>query len=132
MPWSLDTCSTQRSHVHRVPIHGISNGDTYLCTPHTNYSRFSDNSDLPAAQWEDQQDWAVWLNNLTRIRMLIPYTGNHAPGMTLYRRTWVRLIRNRIGVECFHSCLHKWVWSPLRPVSVAQKNKPLTMLSSNI
>jgi len=25
-----------------------------------------------------------------------------------------------------------WVWSPLQPVSVAQKNKPPTMLSSNV
>ena len=36
VPWSPDTCSTQRSHVHRVLLHGASNRDTHLCPPHSN------------------------------------------------------------------------------------------------
>jgi len=30
IPWSLDNCSTQRSPVHRVGMHGISNRDTHF------------------------------------------------------------------------------------------------------
>jgi len=36
-PWSLDRYSTQRSPVHQVGIHSISNRDTHLCHLH-NYS----------------------------------------------------------------------------------------------
>ena len=43
---------------------------------------------------------------------------------------WPRLNRSRTGVGRFCSCLHKWPL--LRPASVAQKNKPSTMLSSNV
>jgi len=34
VPWSLDICSTQRSRVHRVQTHVISNRDTHLYPPH--------------------------------------------------------------------------------------------------
>ena len=36
----LDTCSTLRSPVHRVQMHGASNLDTHLCPPHSNSSVF--------------------------------------------------------------------------------------------
>ena len=35
---------------------------------------------------------------------------------------WARLNHLCTGVGCSRSCLHKWVWPPLRFVSVAQKN----------
>jgi len=93
---------------------------------------FSDNN-IRAAQWADHQWNAEWADNPTKLRTLITDTGTHAPGMTLPRRAWVRLNRLRTGVGGFRSCLYKWgVWPPLRPVSVAQKNKPSTMLSSNV
>ena len=38
MPWSLDTCSTKRSPVHRVQLHGASNRDTHLFPHHNNSS----------------------------------------------------------------------------------------------
>ena len=50
--------------------------------------------------------------------------------MTLPRRAWVPHNRLRTSVGRFRSC---WgIWPPLRPVSVAWKNKPSTMLSSNV
>jgi len=51
-------------------------------------------------------------------------------GVTLPRTAWVRLNHLHIAVGCVRSCLYKWVWPSLRYVSVAQKNKSLTMLSS--
>jgi len=36
--WSLDTCSIQRSPVHRVQMYGASNRDTHLYPPHNNSS----------------------------------------------------------------------------------------------
>jgi len=68
----------------------------------------------------------------TRLRTFISDTGTHPLGMILPRRAWVRLNRLRTGVGRFPSCLYKWVWPSLRPVSVAQKNKPSTRLSSNV
>ena len=43
-----------------------------------------------------------------------------------------RLNRLRTGVGRFHPTYTNGVWLPLRPVSVAYKNKPSTMLSSNV
>jgi len=53
-------------------------------------------------------------------------------GMTVARTLWVRLHRLRTGVRHFRSCLHKWGTAPWRPVSLAQKNKPSAILSSNV
>jgi len=52
--------------------------------------------------------------------------------MTLPRRAWVRLNRLRTGSGVSAPVCTNGVWPPLRPVSVAQKNKPSTMLSSNV
>ena len=57
------------------------------------------------------------MDSPTRLRIFIPDIGTQPPGMTLPRKAWVRLNR---------------LWPPLRPVSVAQKDKPSTMLSSNV
>jgi len=35
VPWSLDICTTKRSHAHRVQTHGASNRDTHLYQPHS-------------------------------------------------------------------------------------------------
>jgi len=49
-----------------------------------------------------------WANKPTRLRIFIPNTGTHHPGMTFPRRAWVWLNRLRTSVGRFHSCLYKW------------------------
>ena len=66
----------------------------------------SDNNNIHAAHWADHQWNAEWVNNLTRLRIVIPDT--HLPGVTLPRRVWVRLNRFRTGDGRFRSYLYKW------------------------
>jgi len=65
-----------------------------------------------AARWADHQWNAEWVDNPTRLCILIGDTGNHPPRMTLLRRAWVRLKRLRTGVGCFGSFLYKWDMAP--------------------
>jgi len=87
---------------------------------------FSDNN-IRAAQWADHQWNAEWADSPTRLRILIPDTGTHTPGMTLPRRAWVRLNCLRTGVGRFRSCLCKW---GMASIAAAQKNKPSTTSTS--
>jgi len=81
VPWSLDTCSTQRSPVHRVQIHGGSNRDTLLYTPHNISS--------------------VYLTTTPYVRR----SGRIINGMRFGRT--IRLDRLHTGVGRFRYCLHK-------------------------
>ena len=92
----------------------------------------SDNNYIGAAHWADHLWNAEWADNPKRRRTFIPDTGTHPPGMTLPRTAWVRHNRLRTGVGRFRSCVRKWVWLPLQPVNVVQKNKPSPILSSNV
>ena len=94
----------------------------------------SSDNNIHTAQWADHQWNVEWLDNTTWIRIFIPDTdtGTLPPGMTFPRRAWCRLNRLRTGVGFSAPACTNGVWSPLRPVSVAQKNKPSTMLSSYV
>ena len=93
---------------------------------------FSDNNNIGAAQWADHQWNAEWADNPSRLRTLIPDTGTHPHGMTLPRRAWVRLNASAPVSDVSAPACTNGVWHSLRPVSVAQKNKPSTMSSSNV
>jgi len=82
VPWSLDICSTQRSPVHRVQIHGGSNRDTDLYPPHNISS--------------------VHLTTTTSVRR----SGRIINGMQSGQTN--RLDRLHTGVGRFRSCLYKW------------------------
>ena len=105
--WSLDICSTERSPVHRVQIHGSSNRGTRLYLPY----------DISS----------VHLTTITYVRpvggspMECIVDGQHhktphfhprhrypPPGMTLTRRACVRVNCLRTDVGRFRSCLYKW------------------------
>ena len=72
---------------------------------------------------------AEWADYLTRLWIFIPDTSTFPPRVT---RAWLWLDKLRNTAARFHSCLCKWVWFPLRSVSVALKNKLSTMLSFNV
>jgi len=69
------TCSTQSSPVHRVLLHGASNRDTHLYSPHSNSS--ASLTTTAYVQWADHQWNAEWADNPTRLCTLIPDTGTH-------------------------------------------------------
>jgi len=68
----------------------------------------SDNNNIRAAQWADDQWNAEWVDNRTRLHTLIQDTGTDPLRMTLLRRAWVQLNRLHCGVGRFRSCLYKW------------------------
>jgi len=90
----------------------------------------SSDNNIRAALWADHRWNGEWLDNTTRLCTFISNTSTHPPGMTLSRTAWVRLDCLHTGVGRFRSCLHKW--DTASSVSVAQKNKPPNMLSSNV
>jgi len=67
-----------------------------------------------------------------KTRTLIPDTGAHIPGMTLPRRAGSGLTASAAILDVAAPACTNGVWPPLRPVSVAQKNKPSTMSSSSV
>ena len=91
----------------------------------------SDNNTC-AAHWADQRWNAEWADNPTRLRIFIPNTGTHPlewlsqekPGSGLTTSTPVLGVSTPVGTN--------GVWPHLQPVSVGQKNKPSTMLPSNV
>jgi len=93
---------------------------------------FYDTNNICAAQVADHKWNAEWADNPKRLRTSIPDTGTHTPGMTLTRRAWVRLTASSPVSDVSAPACTNGVWPPLRPVSVAQKNKPSTMSSSNV
>jgi len=127
MARSLDIFSTQCSPVHRVGMHVISNPDTHLYLPHDNSSvhltttelqRSGQITDGMRSCWRTLQD--LVLSSLTLAPSLLEWSRQK-------QRAWLNRIRTVVGR--FRST--NGVWPLLRPVSVAQKNKPSTTLSPN-
>jgi len=131
VPWSLDTCCTQRSPSTKCES-TAPQIETSICTGREQLISSSDDNNVRAAHWADHQWKAEWLDNTTRLRTFIPDTGTRLPGMILPRTAWVRLYRFTPGSDVSAPVCTNGVWPPLRPVSVAQKNKPSTTLSSNV
>ena len=112
---SLGSCAMEPGHLLHsaftrpsMQMHGASNRDTHLYMPHNNSSVYlTTTTDIRKAQWTDHQWNAGWAVNPTRLRIFIPDTGTHSPGMTLPRRAWVRLNRLPTSVGRFRSCLYK-------------------------
>jgi len=110
-PWSLDTCSTQHSPVHRVRMRGVSNRDTRWYPPHNNLSVHLTTT-LLAALWVDHRWNGEWLDKPTRLCTFIPDTTTNPPGMTLPRTAWVRLNRLCTVVGTFPLLLTQMGYGP--------------------
>ena len=92
----------------------------------------SDNNNIRVAQCTDHQWNAERADNPTRLRTLIPDTGTQPLGMTLQEEPGSDLTASPPVSDVSAPACTNWVWPPLWPVSVAQKNKPSTMLSSKV
>jgi len=92
----------------------------------------SDINSIRAAQWADHQWNAEWLENTTRLRTFIPNTPPTLLEWPLQDQRGSGLTAS-VPVSDFSvpACTNE-VFPPLRPVSVAQKNKLSTMLPSNV
>ena len=102
MPWSVSAHPSIECRCTAPQI------ETPICIRPQQLISVSETNNICAAQWAGHQWSAEWADNPTRLRMLIPDTGTHPPGMILPRRAWVRLNRHRTCVGRFRSCLCKW------------------------
>jgi len=93
---------------------------------------FSDNNNIRSAIWADHQWNAEWTNSPTRLRIFIPDYGTHPPERPSQEESGSSLTASAPVSGVSAPVSTNEVWLPLRPVSVAQKNKPSTMLSSNV
>ena len=134
------TCwaSSQRSYIfsiHRAMESGYLLHSALTCPPGAIVlaAQFISSSDnIRVVHWADHQWKGEWLVNLTRLRTFIPDTGTHPPGMTSQEQPGSELTASAPLSDVSAPACINGVWPPLRPVSVAQKNKPSTMLSSNV
>ena len=127
VPWSLEICSSQRSPVHRVGTHGILNRDAHLYPPRKNSSvhlitttyvlRSGWITDRMRRGWRTIRD-AV-LPSLTSAPTLLewPCQQQRVSGLTASAPV------SDVSVPAYTN----GVWPLLRPVSVTQTNRPLTI-----
>jgi len=100
--------------------------ETPICTCRTTTYQFT--------WWQQQILWvdhwwnAELLENTTKLYAFIPDIGTHPPGMALPRTAWMWFNRLCTSVGRFCSRFYKWDITPKWLVSVAQKNRSLTML----
>ena len=92
----------------------------------------SDNNNIRSAHWVDHQWNADWADDPTRLRTFISDTGTHPSERPSQEQPGSSLIAYAPLSDVSAPACTNGVWPPLRPVSVAQKNKPSTILSSNV
>ena len=114
--------------VHRVQMHDASNRDTHLYTPHNNSVHLTTTTYVRRSG-RITNGMRCGRTTPQDSAFSSPTPAPNPPGVALPRRACVRINRLRTGVST-PACANG-VWPPLRSVSVLQKNKPSTMLSSN-
>ena len=92
----------------------------------------SDNNIIRAALWTDHQWNAEWADNPTRLNIFIDDTGIQPPEWPSQKQPGSGLTASTLVSDVSAPASTNGVWPPLHPVSVAQKNKPPTMLSSDV
>ena len=84
------------------------------------------------ALWANHQWKAEWLDNLSRLRTFTPTPEPTLPEWPSQEQRGSDLIASAPVSDVSAPACANGMWPPLRSVSVAQKNKPSTMLSSNV
>ena len=64
------------------------------------------------SKWNNYRWNAEYCENTSRLRVFILKTSAKPFGMSLPRTAWVKLNYLQIGVDRFHSSMHKWSLSP--------------------
>jgi len=127
----MDICSTRASPLHQVGMHGASNRDTHLCSPHNNSSvhltttyvrRTGPIINGMRSGWRTLQ--VSVLSSLTPAPTLPKWLCQEQRGSGLTASAPVSNV--------FTPAYTNVVWHLLRLVGMVQKNKPSTMLSSNV
>ena len=103
--------------------------ETPICTRRTTSH---DNNNIREGQWADHQWNAEWTNNPTRLRIVITDTSTHPPEWPSQEEAGSGLTASVPVSDVSAPACTNGVWPALRPVSVAQKNTPSTMLFSNV
>ena len=128
--WSLDICSTQHSPAHRVGMHGITNRDTHFYPPHNNSSvHLTTTSEVRRSGWTTDGMRSGW----TTPRE--PALSSPTPTLLEWPSEEQRgssLSASAPESDISSPACTTGVLRPLRPVNVVQKNKPSTMLYSNV
>ena len=94
----------------------------------------SDSNHIRVVQWADHQWNPEWADNPTRLRIFIPDTRTNlsSPEWPSQEEPGSGLTASApVSDVSIPACING-VWPPLRPVSVVQKNKPSTLLSSDV
>jgi len=113
-------------------MHGASNRDTHFYLPHNNPSVFlTTTTYVRCPGWITngmRSGWTTPQDSSSSFQTLVPalleWPSQEEP--------WSDLTASVLVLGVSTPACTNGVWPPLRPVSVAQKNKPSTMLSSNV
>ena len=138
------TCwaSSQWSHtVSSTPCHGawtpaplsahLSTKHPFVLAAQQRISR-SDNNNVHAGHWADHQWKAERLDNLTSSVLSSPTLAPTLPEWSSQKEPGSGSTASALVSDVSAPAHTNGTWPPLRPVTVAQKNKPSTMLSSNV
>jgi len=132
VPWSLDTCATPLSPVQPVGMHGFSNRDIHLCSPHNNsLVQLTITTEMwPSGRitngmrsgWRTLRDSV--LSSPTSAPILLEWPCQEQPGSGLTDSAPL--------LDFSDPAYTNGIWPLLRLVSVAQRNTLLAMLSFTV
>ena len=133
MSWSLDICSTQHPSAHRVQMHGASHRDTDLYPPHNNSSVYL----TTTTTYMLRSGWIIggMRSSWKTLRDSVRSSSALAPASlewSFYEQGLSSLTISAPVSDVSVPACTNGVCPPLRPASVAQINKPSTMMPSNV
>jgi len=94
----------------RLPL----NRDTHLLPTAQKLISSSDNNNIRAAHWADQQWNAEWADNPTKLRIFIPDTGSHSPEWPSQEEPGYGLTASALVSGVSAPACTNGVWPPLR------------------